>query len=123
MTTRRNRDAFDDDRRSDGDQVYIQEVPSGVDDVAPKLDRAEARELIGEAQVEPSGAAMDAPERSLIGEASAEPSGAVMAVELADPVVDGLIGEASVEPSGALMEDVLSVLGDDGDTSCGCSHL
>lgn len=105
MNTRRNRDAFDDDRRSDDDRVYIQEVPSGVDDVAPKLDRTEARELIGTAEVEPSGA--------------------VMAVELPDPVSSALTGETEVGSSGALLEDVSTLLGDDddGDTSCLCTHL
>lgn len=106
MNTRRNRDAFDEVARSDDDRVYVQEVPSRVDDVAPKLDRTEARELIGTAEVEPSGA--------------------VMAVELPDPVGADLIGEADVEPSGALMEDVSSVLGDDDDgdaLTCTTSHL
>lgn len=117
MNTKRNRDAFDDARRPDDDQVYVQEVPSGVnetsvgsgpipltvDDVAPKLDRTEARDLIGTAEVEPSGA--------------------LMAAELDDPVAAGLIAEAEGEPSGAAMDAVDDLDAVDGFTICDETHL
>lgn len=124
MTTRRNRDAFDDERRPDGDQVYVQEVPSGVtdtavvsgpiplpvdDDVAPKLDRAEARELIGDAQVEPSGAVM-----------GDEPGGDNAIFPVLD-LGETLIGTAEVEPSGAVVDDELGTV--DEFTICDETHL
>lgn len=107
MSQRRNRDIFDDVERSDDGRVYIQEIPSGVDEVAPRLDRAEPVVPVEAVTHDHEFEGLRAP------------------AELADPVAPGLIGEADVEPSGALMEDVSTLLGDDddGDTSCLCTHL